>query len=262
MDFSQLLLEFLMKNGSVSVAGFGEFYLKKTNAFVDKDTQNILPPASEVAFRNEGNKKGTDFIHYLSAQKNISEIEAEIEVKKQVNFWNSKLEKEGQLILENLGTFLMEESKITFKRKRTFNLSPDFYGLEEINISEIKNNSTLNKKETTQKSYTFPKSIYWLLPLVIGVLALTYFGITQPEEIFGKKSFTDDLKEKLPVQLKKDSQKTDSLQKDSASINIKLDSLQKDSIPSALSPKTPVKQWSSKNSSNSQWKKAKKRRNP
>ncbi|SFC03839.1 hypothetical protein [Kaistella jeonii] len=262
MNFSQLLLEFLKKHGSVSVPGFGIFYLKNTNAIVDQLGKSILPPGKEVAFRNDSGDKGQDFIQFISTQKNISELEAEIEIRKQVSFWNSTLEKEGKLSLENLGTFFLDDSKIHFTGNRTENLSPDFYGLEEINISEIKNTKTRTANNTDKKPYMISKSIYWVLPLVIGVLALTYFGITQPEKIFGRKSLNDDFKKKPVGKIDKINLKKDSLKKDSAVINAKIDSVRNDSIKSVInSQKTPVKKWSSKKYSNSKWKKAKKPQN-
>ena len=258
MNFSQLLLEFLQKHGSVSVPGFGIFYLKNTNAIVDQSGKSILPPGKEVAFRNDSGDKGQDFIQFISSQKSISELESEIEIRKQVTFWNSTLEKEGKLSLENLGTFFLDDSKIHFTGNRTENLSPDFYGLEEITISEIKNIKVKTENNNPEKSYQFSKSIYWVLPLVIAVLALTYFGITQPEKIFGRKSFNEDFNKKPVEKIKKDSVKIDSTKLSAA----KLDSLKTDSIQSVIiSPKAPVKKWSSKNYSNSKWKKAKKPQN-
>lgn len=262
MNFSQLLLEFLKKHDNVSVLGFGIFYLKNTNAIVDKEGKNILPPRKEIAFRNDSDDKGIDFIQFISIQKSITELEAEIEIRKQVTFWNSTIEKDGKLLIENLGTFFLDDSKINFIGNKTENLSPDFYGLEEINISEIKNKKARTENNTDKKPYAFSKSVYWVIPLVIGVLVLTYIGITQPEELFGKKSFNDDLKKKPVEKIKNDSLKIDSLNKDSTFINPNLDSLRSDSLtPAIISQKTPVKKWSSKKYSNSKWKKAKKHQN-
>lgn len=257
MDFSQLLLEFLKKTGNISVPSFGEFYLKKTNAFLAQDGQNILPPGKEVAFRNNLTGNSETFINFLSSEKNISHLEAEIEIKRQVNSWNLKLEKEGKFTIENIGSFFQEEGKIIFKGEKTEGVSADFYGLEEINIAEIKNKKSTFKSENEKNTYAFSKSVYWVIPLVIGVLALTYFGITQPDEIFGTKSFKDDLKVKPVAKIKKDS-----LVKDSTTINTKLDSLKTDSLQSSIiTNKTPVKKWSSKKYSKSKWKKAKKHQN-
>ena len=223
MNLSQLLLDFLNKYGSVSVPGSGNFYLKNTNAVLDEEGKNILPPAKEVTFRNDSADNSEDFIQVLSSQKHITPLEAEIETRKQVTFWNSTLEKDGKLSVENLGTFFLEDSKIHFKGNRTENLSPDFYGLEEINISDIKNTKSDSRSKSDKKSYAFSTSIYWVIPLVLCVLGLTYFGITQPEKIFGKKSFPDDLKKKPVAKIDKDSVEKSSFTKDSLIIKSNLD---------------------------------------
>lgn len=253
MNFSLLLLEFLKKQGSVSVPGFGDFYLKNANAVVDEVEKSILPPGKEVAFRTDATREGSEFIQFLAQQKNGSEIDAENEIKKQVNFWNSTLEKEGKLAVDHLGTFFLDDSKLHFRGLRTENLSPDFYGLEEITIAEIKN--TKLTAASHKNSYRLSKSVYWLIPLLLGIATLTYFGITQPESIFGKKSFEDALAEKPVPEIKKDTLKVDS-----ATIkNPVLDSLREDSIKNAAIP--PVKKWSSKKYSKSKWKKPRKPQN-
>ncbi len=259
MNFSQLLFGFLKKQGRASVPGFGVFSLKTAHAILDKEEKNILPPGLEMSFSTDAGDSDQSFAEYFSSQKGISVSAAEAEIKQQVTFWNLTLEKEGSLSVPDFGTFFLDDSKIHFKEDRNENLSPDFYGLEEINISEIKK-ARLPKTSTKENSYSFPKSVYWVLPLVLGVLALTYFGITQPEKIFGKKSFPNGLEE-LPekkaatVSLKKDSAKVDSTA---------IDSAKADSLKSAVAvPKTPAKKWSSKNYSKNKWtKKSKKHRNP
>lgn len=128
-------------------------------------------------------------------KKNLPLIDAEIEVRKLINYWNGTLHKEYQLKVENLGTFFLNDSKLLFSGARTENLSPDFFGLEQINISEIKKPKKIVRREHAEKSYKTNNSVWWVLPLIIGIGAITYFGITQPESIFGKKSFG-----KLPVQ--------------------------------------------------------------
>ena len=258
MNFSQLLLEFLQKHGSVSLTGFGIFYLKNINAVVDEAGKSILPPGKEVAFQNKSGDREIEFISFLSAQKNISELEAEIEIRKRVTSWNSTLEKEEKLLLENLGTFFLADHQIQFKGTRSENFSPDFYGLEEITISEITNKNTPSTNIVDKKSFTFSKSVFWVIPLVISVLALTYFGITQPEKIFGKKSFKDGFNKKTVQKLKKDSVKIDS----AIFLNPNLDSSLTDTLKSSIIPqKTSSKKWSSKKHINSKWKKAKKPQN-
>ncbi len=253
MNFSLFLLEFLKKHNLVSLSGFGTFYLHTINAVLDKEGKNILPPGVEVAFKTDVSGNGNDFIQYLSDGKKIPLIDAEIEIKKQINYWNATLLKDKKISIEHLGTFFLEDSKMVFSGNRTENLSPDFYGLEEINISQLKNSPS-----KSGQSYRFTKSLFWIAPLLIGILGLTYFGVTQPEMIFGKKSFNDETPKKEVTPIKIDSVKIDSLKQ----VQLAIDSIKNDSLQKAIVPiKTPVKKWSSKNYSKSKWKKAKKRQN-
>ncbi|WP_304343175.1 hypothetical protein [Chryseobacterium koreense] len=195
MKLSSLILDSLRQNGATSISGFGTFYLKNANAKVDQDAAHILPPGSEIAFSTDFEWESTDFPSYVSAEKKIPQIDAEIEVRKMINYWNGTLYKEKTLTVEHLGTFFLNDEKINFSGLRTAHLSPDFYGLEQINISEIKNPKSKSKKNPEKSAYQFNSSGWWVLTLLIGIGAITYFGITQPEFIFGKKSF-----EKIPDQ--------------------------------------------------------------
>ena len=254
MNFSLHLLEFLKKQGTAFVPNFGTFYLKNTSATLDESGKNILPPGKEIAFNNETPGYASNFIEYLSAQEKITLLEAEIEIRKQVTFWNSKLEKEGSVKIENFGTFFLNDSKLHFSGEKTETISEDFYGLEEINLSAIKHSAA---SKNSDKSYKLSKTIYWVFPLIIGLSALAYFGITKPEQLFGNASFLKGFEKKPVPPVKKDSIKIDSV-----AVNIVSDSLKADSLKSAaLIKKAPVKKWSSKKYSKSKWKKPKKRRN-
>lgn len=252
MNFSSLLLEFLKTNGTATIIGFGTFYLNYINAELDKDGKSILPPGAEVAFKSEVVHHAKDFSQFIAEKNQIKLIDAQIEVKKQINYWNATLYKEEKLHLENIGDFFLNDHKINFIGFRTENISPDFYGLEEIQFAEIKN--------TTGKSKPFQlsKSPIWTSAVVVIIAAISYLGITQPEVIFGKKSFKKEQPKTNIAALKKDSLKKDSLK----AAQIVNDSLKSDSTKSAIVPiPAPVKKWSSKNNSKNKWKKPRKRQN-
>lgn len=224
MNLPSLILDSLRQNGATSVSGFGTFFLKNANAKMDQDAKNILPPGSEIAFTTDFIGKNIDLASYVSAEKKIPQIDAEIEVRKLINYWNGTLHKEKTLSVDHLGTFFLNDEKIQFSGLRTEHLSPDFYGLEQINISEIKNPKTKSKKKSEKSSYQFHNSGWWILPLLIGIGVITYFGISQPEFIFGKKSF-----DKIPAQKPKKKLVKDPVKVDSA--KIKTDSLSSDFHP-------------------------------
>jgi nucleoid DNA-binding protein len=252
MNFSQLLLEFLKKNGSVSLAGFGTFFLQTITAALDEEGKHLLPPGTEIAFDPSKNEDAEKFVRFLAAEKNTSESAAEEEISKQVVYWNSALEKNETLKIENVGTFYLADSKLLFSGNRLENLSPAFFGLEEINISKIKKGFRSGKKP-----YAFVRTAAWILPLILLISGLTYMGIEKPEMIFGKKSDLTTPPKKDVLTVKKNTPKVDSL----APILVP-DSTLADSTKAIVSPVKPAKKWSSNSSKKSKWKKSKKRHNP
>jgi hypothetical protein len=223
MNFSQHLLEFLKKQGTACIPHFGTFFLKNTSATLDESEKNILPPSTEITFDAHSAGNSSNFIHYLSAQQKITLLEAEIEIRKQVTFWNLKLEKENSLKIDNIGSFFLNDSKLSFIGEKTENISADFYGLEEINISSIK-----KVKKTAvgnNKSYQFVKSLYWVTPILISISGLTYFAITQPGILFGKFSFSGNIEKAPAKKVLKPILENDSVAIKSTSDSLKIDSL-------------------------------------
>ena len=254
MNFPVLILEFLNKHGHVNIPGFGVFYLKNTNASLDNENAHILPPGKEVAFRTEITEKESNLVDFVAQQKKLSQIEAEIEVKKLTNFWNSTLEKDGKIAIENIGTFFLDDSKLHFAGERTENLSPDFYGLEEINLSQIKNPQPIESVEDGAKPYRFSKTFFWLVPILLGIGVITYLGLSQPEIIFGQKSFRNGFGKPIAKKIVNPSAKTDS----AVVKQLAIDSLKTDSTATTIAP---AKKWSSKKKSTSKWKKSRKPQN-
>ncbi|AYO56792.1 hypothetical protein CO230_00730 [Chryseobacterium sp. 6424] len=221
MNFSAHLFNFLKKHGKVSVENFGIFYLKNTNAVVESTTNRILPPGKEVAFDPHPNIADDTFAHYLAQEKNIPVNDAQADIQQEVSYWNATIEKEGALSLEGLGTFRTDGSQPYFSGLRLENLAPDFYGLEEIKISDIKKSRAV---PTEKKPYRFGRTLNWLLPLLMIVGVLGYFAATQPELIFGKKSL---LKEKPAAPQPK---KQTIIKKDTATVQVISDTLKTDTL--------------------------------
>lgn len=244
MNFHAHLLEFLKVNGQVSLPNFGTFYLKNIAAIVDQKEQSISPPGKEITFSDAAENESDHFAKFLSSQKKVSLQEAQAEIIRQISFWNSTLEKEKEIVLENLGTFFLTDQTLHFKGNQTENLSPDSYGLEEIDLTQIKKTGRSSAPENDKNSYRFSPSNWWVLLLLAGIAALTYFGITQPEAIFGKRSFQNLMEEKAVPQKTNTSAIEKSLLalQDSARLNtakldsLKTDSLKTDSIKAAVIP--------------------------
>ncbi len=255
MNIPVHILEFLKVHHKAEISGFGTFSLKNTTAAISEDGK-ILPPAKQIAFSPDFEIRNSAFIHYISQTEKVSEFEVELELKKTTNHWKNKLEADQKVEIPEIGTIWNNENGLQFKGERMEDSSPDFYGLEEISLAEIKRskNSDIAPVESIHEKddYTFNKSILWIFLIAIPVLGLLFFGITRRELLFGKKSFDE-------VSIKTSTKRIpkNSVQVDSAKIKLQ-DSLKNDSLKNATVPakNSPTKKkWNSKNYSKSKkWK--------
>lgn len=234
MNPANHILEYLTANSKAEISSFGIFGLKNSGAKMN-DGQKILPPAKEVTFVPDYETKDRGFLKFVSEKENISEFEAELALKKYTNQWKAKLDADQEIYIENVGTFRNNENGIFFKGERIETSAPDFYGLEEIKISEIKKADDFLKvsedEENEENSYRFNNSILWIFLIAVPVLGILYFGITNQEMIFGKK--TDFSVKNSTHRIEKKPAQTDSLKN-----NIVQDSLKKDSVKITETPLT------------------------
>lgn len=257
MNISAYILEYLKKHGSVTVAGFGVFYLENSKAKLDPENGSILPPSSQIAFKVDYLAESDDLISYIASQKGITFEAAKNELQIQTDFWKKKLQADHTLEIQNIGRIDQGDNGLAFFGKRLASDHPDFYGLEEIRFSDISDGEKLIEASTKEKDYKFSKSILWIFLVAIPVAGLIYLGIAQKELLFGNQSF-----DSLSAQTKtKRIEKTVPLQLDSAQIKIadslkraafkadslKTDSLKKDSIrkhtPRKWYPKKRKSKW-------------------
>lgn len=230
MNISAYILEYLKQFGSVVVPGFGVFSLENSKAIINSENGSILPPASQIAFTPDYEIQSEELAAFIAAQKQMPLGASKRDLRIQTDFWKKKLQADQVLEIQNLGKLSLDGDHIVFSGKRLENDRPDFYGLEEIRISDIKNSEKKEHPKESKKDYKFNKSILWTFLFVVPVLGIAYAGYSQQELIFGKKSF-----DSLSVQTKtKRIEKIVPVKKDSATTKVsdtlKKDSLRKDSI--------------------------------
>jgi len=248
MNISAYILEYLKQFGSVVVPGFGVFSLENSKAIINSDNGSILPPASQIVFTQDYEIESEELAAFIATQKQMSLGASKSDLKIQTDFWKKKLQADQILEIQNLGKLSIQDDHIIFSGKRLENDHPDFYGLEEIRISDIKNSEKKERSAEPKKDYKFNKSILWIFLFVVPVLGIAYAGYSQQELIFGKKSF-----DSISVQTKtKRIEKIVPVKKDSATLKVsdtlKKDSLKKDSIikPAAKLNKTTAPKQKSK----------------
>lgn len=227
MNITSLILEFLKKNNQAVVSQFGTFSLKNSRAKIDAETNSILPPEKEIDFSVDYEVQNNELINYIAIEKNISADESSQMLKSETDFWKKTLVEKGELILENIGEFHQTENGIVLNGKRVTQSSPDFYGLEEIHLENLKNSSTTSVQDS---DYKLNKSILWGFLFVIPVAGLVFLAFTQRELLFGKKSFNETKKRSAIHRIENDTAKVKSNIIDSTKTN----TLQNDSIKSNI----------------------------
>lgn len=189
MNISAYILEYLKQFGTVTVPGFGVFSLKNSKAIINSENGSILPPASEIVFAVDYEVISDELAAFIAAQKQMSLEASKSDLKIQTDFWKKKLQAEQVLEIQNLGTVMVEDGDTHFKGKRIESGHPDFYGLEEIRISDINNGEKVSSTENREKDYKFKKTILWTFLFAVPVAGIVYYAFTQRELLFGKKSF-------------------------------------------------------------------------
>lgn len=254
MNISAYILEYLKQFGAAVVPGFGVFSLEKSKAIINSENGSILPPASQIKFDVNYHIQSDNLAAYIGEQKQMSLEASKADLQIQTDFWKKKLQADQRLEIQNLGLIFIEEGQTHFKGNRLQSDHPDFYGLEEIKLSDIKSGEKETVNNIQKKDYKFGKILLWSLLIIIPIGVIAYFSIAQPEMIFGKPSFEkekDSLKMIKPVKAPVFIPDSTLIKKDSLSKKI-LDSLKKDSTKTVQKQiKTPV----STNNTKTQWQK-------
>lgn len=257
MNISALILEFLKEKEKVTVSGFGDFVLENAAAVLNPEDRTLLPPGRKISYHPNYEAVGPEFDHFVSSRKNIGVESASQEISAQINFWKNKINEGENFSVENLGEFKISADSVLFHGNRLSGDRSDFYGLEEINLNDLRKRK--GNAAAFGDTYRFNRPLLWVILLALPVAALAYFGITQPELLFGRKSFTESSLKTAPKQKKQEPVKIDTLNQ------ARLDSLKQDSISTvAVVPAkktTAKKAWTSKKYPTKKWRKAKKRVN-
>lgn len=227
MNLEQYLFGSLQEKGRVELPNFGVFSLQKKSAILNEEDATLLPPTYEIFFEINDSILNSDFAKYISEKSGENLFIVQSELKDQIQSWKQELAVNKKFLVEELGEFSEENGSLKLLNKSNFVYNSNFFGLEEINLKEIKENKVTADKKDSEDDYVFNKSILWIFLFIIPVGAIVFLAINYQDKIFGKKSFdisvetsTHRIVEK-PV-LKKDTVKADSAkiqQKDSLKIS-------------------------------------------
>lgn len=185
MKINNCILQSLKRYGKVELLGFGVFSLKDAEAVINTENGNILPPAKQVVFLSK-NIIASDFDRQVAMYKAIPITQAQFEIETQIEYWKKKIDAQESFYIEHLGTFKIESNTVNFIGERVETIeTPDFYGLEAINLAEITPKTPQRKTTKNKKSKAW---IWILLAILAGIAILAYLKINYPEVLWGQQS--------------------------------------------------------------------------
>lgn len=259
MNITQVISDYLKQNPSAVIEGFGTFSLANSRAVVDAESGVILPPAKQISFSEDYTAMDKGFLTFLSENQNITLSEARQALADQTEFWKNKIVTGEGFDLTALGRFQSVGDQLEFVGSRVSSDTPDFYGLEEIKLADIKKNSITNSVE--DNDYRMNKSILYTFLVALPMLGILAAAIWKRDVLFGKKSFDNFSVKTSTHRIEDDSLKL----KKAVTDSIKTDSIKQDSIKTVAAPMAKksagVKKWSGKKYKKSKWTKRKKRVN-
>lgn len=219
MNLGLHIFNYLQKNGSVELPGFGIFTMQKKSAQIDETSSVLLPPIQEIKFQKNQLVFNSDLSKYIAEKTGENLFVIQTQIKEEVLNWQEELQKNKSLSIDELGEFLIENQEINLISKNDFTKNPSYFGLEKIDLKEIENPKISNTEvEDTDNQYVFSKSLLWTFLFIIPVGGIIYLALNYKDKIFGKKSF--DMSVKTSTQrIEKDSINKDSSAKDSLKIN-------------------------------------------
>jgi nucleoid DNA-binding protein len=219
MNLGLHIFNFLQENKKAELPGFGVFTLTKKSAILDEATAKLLPPSQEITFAENKTLFNSILSKYIAEKEEENLFLAQTKIKDEVDRWKNDLSENKTLHVENLGTFYLNEGVITLHEEKDITKNPQFFGLEEIKLEEIKTSKfTSETTEDTENQYVFNYSILWIFLLILPIGGLLYLALNYPDKIFGKKSFDMSVKtstQRIEKEAVIDSSKvkSDSLQK-------------------------------------------------
>jgi hypothetical protein len=182
----QVLNAYLYQHRSISIPGLGTIYLESQPASADVADRTILPPAYRFRFDKYFDAPDKEFFSYIATQRNILDYEAikwysefsfelrnRIRAEDQVS-WDGvgvlKKDPSGNVIFESISgnpLFMVPTPAMRVNRQDAQHML--LVGDRE--RTNVQMNEWLHEESADRK-----KRSWWILALVLGVIALAILG--------------------------------------------------------------------------------------
>ncbi len=196
---------YLLQSKECILPGIGILQIRNVSAKTDIVNNQILPPVSEILFKEDSQLKSPALVKYIADKKHIDLIEAEDTLILFCNEWKEKMIGGDKMNFKTLG-FLQKnaENKIIFERESSFNfLKPIAVNIAYEPIKEpviVKEEPVLLKTvdfKEEEENVVLEKSYWGLWALILlaiaSVMLFFHFKIHETGSVIGnQKHFTID----------------------------------------------------------------------
>lgn len=147
IELSAHIESLLLQHGCAIVPHFGAFVTQHVTARYVEDEHLFLPPARSVGFNEQLTTSDGLLANSYMRVLHVDFEQAEQAVDKDVEAMVRKLMEEGRFEMENVGTLVHHSNgTLEFFPCEAGVLSPEFYGLEAVNIKMLGMQQTLEPK--------------------------------------------------------------------------------------------------------------------
>ena len=143
----------------VIIPGFGAFITEIQSSFYDAEKQLFFPPQKRISFnKNIINNDGL-LMNHIALEENLSHEQAINRIVDTVEDWNNTLQSFGELDLDSVGFFqLNEEKNLVFEPIKNQNYLATSFGLSSVGVNAIERETSNNvvklHSSTTVKNKT------------------------------------------------------------------------------------------------------------
>ena len=190
---------YLLQNKECILPGIGILQLRNVSAKIDIANNQILPPASEILFKEDSSLKSPSLIKYIADKKHISLDEAEDTLTLFCNEWKEKMIGGDKMNFKTLGSLQKNaENKIIFERENSFNffkpvtVNTAYERIEKTIIIEEEPVLLKTEKFKEVENVVLEKSYWGLWALILlaiaSVMLFFHFKIHQTGSAIGNKN--------------------------------------------------------------------------
>ena len=180
--------ELLFLHDCVILPKFGGFVGNPQSAKLNKITGSLTPPSKQILFNTNLKTNDGLLITHVSNQESISQILANKEVSNYITEIKEKLTESKVLRIDKIGLFTLgREGNVLFLQDSSSNYSLDSFGLKSTYnkkvIREISDINDIVSSIKKVKKYSDTKVLLRVAAVIIPLIAISYFSISQKENI-------------------------------------------------------------------------------